>query len=229
MNTFLAALLLLLLAALPGRTAESRQGQVRAEIWEIGNAAWATAMDTMESPGAWRRSLLSAPGSRLAGSWVLSFTPGSAAESLSTRERIFPVESVAGDGLSASVHREPQTPTPPTSSLGMFEGWLRAKAYKDFEVRNEGWEFRATCRSDGKGRCLLKIELSEVKLRGFASFGSNPLAIPQPEFHRFSVSGTRSVHPGRWEILAAQEAPPAADGTRSGAQRVLLVHCNITP
>lgn len=226
MKPFLAALLL---AISPADATESRQCRVRAEVWEVGNAAWASALDTMESPGAWRRTLLLAPGSRLSGSWVLSFAPGSAAEAHSTRERIYPVEYVAGGGLSGSEPREPRVPAQPDSLLGMFEGWLQAKAYKDFEVRDEGWDFRASCRAVGKDRCLLKIELSEVKLRGFASFGINPFAMPQAEFQRFSVSVTRSLHSGRWEILSAQEAPATADGTRGGSQRVVLVHCDLLP
>ena len=226
MNPFLAALLL---ATLPADAAESAQWRVRAEVWEVGNVAWATAMDTMESPAAWRQSLLLDPGSRLAGSWVLCVTPGSAAYARSTRERIFPVEFVAGGGLSGSEPREPQVPARPDSLLGIFEGWLQAKAHKDFEVRDEGWDFQVSCRAAGKERCLLQIELSEVKLRGFASFGSNPFAMPQAEFHRFSVSVTRSMPSGRWEILTAQEAPPTGDGTRSGSQWVVLVHCDFSP
>jgi hypothetical protein len=226
MRPFLAALLLVIS---PADATESRQCRVRAEVWEVGNAAWASALDTMESPGAWRQSLLLAPGSRLAGSWVLSFAPGSTAEAHSTRERIFPVEYVAGGGLSGSEPREPRLPARPDSLLGMFEGWLRAKAHKDFEVRDEGWDFKASCQEITQGRILLKAELSEGSLRDFVSFGFNPLAMPQPEFQRFSIRITRSVEAGRWAIAAAQSAPPGADGKGSGSQRVLLVLCDLAP
>jgi hypothetical protein len=79
------------------------------------------------------------------------------------------------------------------------------------------------------GRWWLMIDLSESVLRDFVTFGFNPLAMPQPEFSRFSMQVTRSVEPGRWEIFAAQEAPRRLDGGRQGGQRVLLVRCDPAP
>jgi hypothetical protein len=227
MRRFLTTLLLP--AAVPAPAAEPRQCRVRVEIWEIGNAAWATAMDSMESPGAWRQSLPDAPGRRLAGSAVLSFATGSAASVQSSRERIYPVEYVAGGGLPASEPSAPRDPATSVSLLDLFDGWLRAKAHKDFEVRDEGWHFEASCVEAPDGRHLLKIEVSESKLRDFVSFGFNPLAMPQAEFSRFSIRVARSVEAGRWAIVAAQSTPPGEDGKDSGSQRVVLVLSDFPP
>ena len=225
MKVFLTALLL---ATAPAHAGGAGSCRVRAEVWEVGTAAWAKALDSMTSPEAWRQSLLLAPDSRLAGAWVAAveddFMIGSG------RERIYPVEYSFEVGLSAPPLRaEAPSPAPPATLSDLFEGWLKAKSHKDFEVREEGWHFSVQSRKAAGDYCWLKIELSESVLREFVSFGFNPLTMPQPEFLRFSMEVTRKVEAGRWEIFAAQEAPRQPDGGRRGRQRVLLVHCDAGP
>lgn len=225
MKVFLTALFF---ATAPAHAGGAGSCRVRAEVWEIGNAAWAKALDAMESPEAWRQSLLLAPDARLAGAWVVTVQDDFMIQA--GRERIYPVEYSFEVGLSAPPPRAAApSPSPPATLADLFESWLRARSHKDFEVREEGWHFEARFREAAGGRCWLKIDLTESVLREFVSFGFNPLAMPQPEFSRFSMQVTRSVEPGRWGIVAAQDAPRRPDGGRAGRQRVLLVRGDPVP
>lgn len=218
----------LFFASSPAHGGGAGSCRVRAEVWEVGNAAWVKALDSMASPEAWRQSLLLAPDGSLTGAWTVTVADDFMIEA--GRERIYPVEYTFEAGRSAPPPpAEPPSPEPPVTLADLFEGWLKAKSHKDFEVREEGWHFTLRSREAAHGRCWLKIELSESTLREFVTFGFNPLAMPQPEFSRFSMQVTRSVEAGRWEIFAAQEAPRRPDGGRSGRQRVLLVRCDPGP
>jgi hypothetical protein len=204
---------------------------VRAEIWEIGNAAWASALDSMASPDAWRSSLLLAPDSRLVGAWVVA--SASNAGVAAGRERIYPVEYPSEVGLSAPPPPAVALPKQPVTLLDLYEAWLRAKSHQEFEVREEGWQVSIRhhgIRHHGTGeRYRLHIEIAESNLRGFVTYGFNPLVIAQPEFSRFSMNLTCSIAAGRWEIAASQQCPPPAGGGRGGRQRVLLVRCDARP
>lgn len=220
-----ALLAVLLVAGASARAGEDRSCRVRAEMWEIGNPGWARALDTMASPEVWRQSLVLDPAGRLVGSWVVTGTDD--ARIAAGRERIYPVEYPSEVGLSPPPNPAPAFPQPPVTLSDFYAGWLLAKSHKEFEVRDEGWHFSVRSRESADGRWLLKVQIEESELREFVTYGFNPLAVPQPEFSRFSMDVTRSLVAGRWEILAAQQAPPRADGTRSGNTRVMLVRVDL--
>ncbi|MCU0795958.1 MAG: hypothetical protein MUF31_08495 [Akkermansiaceae bacterium] len=219
-----ALLSALLFATASAQAAGPQSFIVRAEVWEVPNPTWAKAQDTMKSPDAWRQSLLLDPDSRMAGAWVATVHDSLAVES--GRERTYPVEYPSEVSLSNPPHQISQAPPQPIhTQFDLFKTWLQTRSFKDFEVRDEGWRFSLRVGETEGGRCLLKIELTESLLREFIPFSRNPLVVPMPEFSSFSMNIIRSVEPGKWEIFAAQAAPQLPDGSRSGNQRVLLVHC----